>query len=132
MRKRDAEARERWNARGHEMLDYLEQLEPNQRPMPLTAWSDIWECNSNYIHHAFKHYIPEVGRLYTDRREQWWNDLAADVAAFYAPGKRSVDRRALALKYHTPEDLMKSIIDNLLRRRRDDFVRIAEARHGQA
>jgi hypothetical protein len=132
MKKQAVEARERWNARGHEMLDYLEQLEPNQRPMPLTAWGDIWGCNSNYINYGFKHYIPEVGRLYTDRREQWWSNLSADVAAFYTPGKRSVDRRALALKYHTPEDLMKSIIDNLLRRRRDDFVRIAEARHGQA
>ena len=128
MSKRDEEARERWDARGREMLDYLVQLEPNQRPMPLTAWSDIWKCNSNYIHHAFKHYIPEVGRLYADRREQWWDNLAADVAAFYAPGKRSVDRRALAAKYHTPDDLMKSIISNLLDRRRDDFVRIAEAR----
>lgn len=39
-----------------------------------------------------------------------------------------MDRRALALKYHTPEDLMKGIIGNLLNRRRDDFVRIAEAR----
>jgi hypothetical protein len=46
MSKRDAEARERWNARGHEMLEYLEQLEPNQRPMPLTAWSDIWKCKA--------------------------------------------------------------------------------------
>ena len=128
MKKQAVKARERWNARGHEMLDYLEQLEPNQRPMPLTAWGDIWGCNSNYINYGFKHYIPEVGRLYTDRREQWWSNLSADVAAFYTPGKRSVDRRALALKYHTPEDLMKSIIDNLLKRRRDDFVRIAEAR----
>ena len=132
MSKRDAEARERWNARGREMLEYLEQLEPNQRPMPIRNWGDIWGFPTNYIYHGFKHYMPEVGRLYTDRRKQWWDDLVADIAAYYTPGKRCVDRTALALKYHTPKDLMDCIINRLLRLRRDDFAKIAEARHGKA
>lgn len=107
-----------WQDREREVLEYLEQLKPNQLPMPMAYWNTVWGLKSRDAGWAFTLMMKTAGPLYRQRVARWHQDLVDDVAAFYAPGKQYVDRVALALKYHQPHENMNKRVDVIQRKLR--------------
>ena len=117
-----------WQRREREVLDYLEQLEPNQLPMPFAYWFTIWGLKYRDATYAFDTRMKTAGRLYRQRIARWHQDLVDDVAAFYVPGKPCVDRVALGLKYHQPSVSINGRVEEIQRKLRQRM----EASHAQA
>ena len=110
-----------WQDREREMLRYLDELEPNQLPMPMSDWAFLWGITSRDYARMFYRRMPTAAPAYRDRVRQWHQDLVDDVAAFYVPGKKSVDRVALALKYHEPREGIDDRVNTIQRKLRQQM-----------
>jgi len=104
-------SRKVWQDREREVIEYLDGLQPNERPIPFAYWCTIWGMSTKNGGHTMFAHMPATGTAYRQRLTEWRQDLIDDVAAFYVPGQPSVDRVALASKYHDRHEWMNRRVD---------------------
>jgi hypothetical protein len=111
-------SRRDWEAMASEVREHLEQLEPNQRPMPLTNWHLIWGMSEKGALQGMRKFMPEILQAYRACRKAWFDALAVDVARDPTKPEKQLDRVGLAKKYHVTLGQMSNFIGSIRDRAR--------------